>query len=461
MLAVKSVCPVIMFPLILGLAFSTEAATRLVDGSVGADAGDCTASACATIGYAVDQATGDDTIDIADSIYTEMLQVDKSLTFAGESESGTIIQAHPDPFVATGRVLTLTGALDLTLSDLTIRHGKTGHGGGLGFDAPGNLTLTRVTFDQNSSGSGNGGGIDFHEVGCNVEMTDVSFVANEAGAGGGFYFRDCDLVVLEGVDLTHNSGVSCGGGGRLQRIDSAQLYGIHLIENSAGTSGGGGLCVLNSVIDATNIEFRGNFSNTAGGAIYSSNSTWTITNGLFTGNSAENTSSAIHNVTSASVTNLINVTLVGNRSGGVPGAINYVSSGMQIHNTIFWNNQNTNGIGSAQSSIWSFNSGADVQNSLVQGYSSGDLGGTGNFDGSLNPLFVSTPNPGAAPTTSGNLHLQEQSPVVDGGNNALISGVGTDLDELSRIYNGTVDLGPYEFGSGILFRDRFEQEGAP
>jgi predicted outer membrane repeat protein len=458
MLAVKSVLPGTLFLFLIGLAAPALAATRLVDGATGSDSGNCTVSACATIAYAIDQAIGGDTIDIADSVYTEMLTVDKSLVFQGESEDGTIIQADPNPFVVNGRVLTSTGDLDLTLSDLTIRHGNNVWGAGLEKSGLGDLTLTRVTFYRNSGGRG--GGISYRTVGCNIAMSDVSFVENEADQGGGFYLIDCDLVTLEGADFNGNHGGSCGGGGALTRIGSAQLANAEFIGNTVGTSGGAGLCVFNSLIEADALEFRGNFSDTSGGAIFSSDSTWTITNSLFSGNRAENSSSVINNVTSASVTNLINVTIVGNRTeNSNSGAISYISAGTKVHNTIFWNNQNSSGVGSNQASIWSLDPGADVQYSLVQGFTAGDLGGSGNFDGSTNPQFISTTNPGVAPTTSGDLHLSEFSPVKDAGNNTLIAGFDFDLDGGTRIFNGTVDLGSYEFGSGFLFRDRFEQGG--
>jgi hypothetical protein len=47
--------------------------------------------------------------------------------------------------------------------------------------------------------------------------------------------------------------------------------------------------------------------------------------------------------------------------------------------------------------------------------------------------------------------------VINQGDNGFITGVATDLDGFIRIVDGTVDLGPYEFGSDVfIFRDRFE-----
>lgn len=457
MLAARLVFSGILFLFITGLALPAQAATRFVDGAAGTDVGDCTVDACATIDYAVDQATGGDTIDIADSIYTEILTIDKSLIFQGESENGTIIQAHPDPLTATGRVMTLANPLDLSMADLTIRHGNASSGGGLYMNGQGDLTLARVTFFQNSAGGGAGGGLRFHGVGCTIAMTDVSFVENEAlssgGSGGGFNALDCDLITMNNVDLIRNSTNADAGGARMNRVALAQLSRVRLIENS--TRQGGGMRVSSSVVVANDIEFRGNYAATTGGGLSSHQNTFTITNGLFSGNAAETGSSAIY-VPAFSVNNLINVTVAGNRTATTSGAITYVDAGALIHNTIIWNNQNANGIGSAQASISNLNNNADVQNSLVQGYTIADLGGTGNLDGSINPLFTATTNPAEAPTTGGDLHLRENSPARDAGNNALIAGFDFDLDGLDRIFGGTVDLGPYEWGSDILFRDRFE-----
>ncbi len=47
--------------------------------------------------------------------------------------------------------------------------------------------------------------------------------------------------------------------------------------------------------------------------------------------------------------------------------------------------------------------------------------------------------------------------MINQGDNSFITGVSTDLDGFARIIDGTVDLGPYEFGSDLfIFRDRFE-----
>ena len=78
--------------------------------------------------------------------------------------------------------------------------------------------------------------------------------------------------------------------------------------------------------------------------------------------------------------------------------------------------------------------------------------GVGNI--SNGPLFVDSAN--------GNLRLQSNSPCINAGNNAYVSGT-TDLDGRPRIVGGTVDMGAYEFQQGFsgAFIGWLEQYGLP
>jgi hypothetical protein len=63
---------------------AAAAATRLVSPS-GSDSGDCVASPCATIGFAVSQAGAGDTISVAAGTYAESVLIDKRLSLVGHS----------------------------------------------------------------------------------------------------------------------------------------------------------------------------------------------------------------------------------------------------------------------------------------------------------------------------------------------------------------------------------------
>lgn len=73
-----------------------------------------------------------------------------------------------------------------------------------------------------------------------------------------------------------------------------------------------------------------------------------------------------------------------------------------------------------------------------------------------NPQFVSDIDE-IAPTTTGNLRLQSNSPAIDAGDNSFMTGIPIDLDGELRIVDGnmdgtlTVDMGAYEYQIPYLF----------
>src|SRR5690606_4120614 len=131
---------------------------RFVNGIFGSDpANDCSdiGKPCSTIAHAIDQADEGDQIDIAAGTYTEMLTIDKSLTLRGAGKdplSGTIIQAHPDPGMATGRVIYIPEENVVSIQGVIIRHGnasgggESGRGGGIRVENS-TLNLTDVMFE--------------------------------------------------------------------------------------------------------------------------------------------------------------------------------------------------------------------------------------------------------------------------------------------------------------------------
>src|SRR5262249_1564933 len=73
--------------------------------TTGVDAGDCSASACATIRYAIGQAASGEIIDIAAGTYTEAgIDVEKDLIFRGAGARTTILQAAAAQAAATSGV---------------------------------------------------------------------------------------------------------------------------------------------------------------------------------------------------------------------------------------------------------------------------------------------------------------------------------------------------------------------
>lgn len=391
------------------------------------------------------------------------MTIGQSLTLNGESEQGTIIQAAADPFVASTRVVTITGASTVAMTDLTVRHGDFSTGAGLFLNGAVELSLTRVTVYRNRSGS-NGGGIHATQPGTVLTIEESSFIENasQSGSGGGIHSQFCSVAITDTSFVANSSNVG-GGFNIVDGVGTATLERVSFLGNQASTQGGG-MHNFRSTTEILNSVLRGNEAETdagggAGGGLFSNGgSDITLVNVLLSGNYAGSTGGGIFVQSSNSPLVLINSTVAGNRAGiGNGGGISAVYAGA-VHNSIIWNNRDQSGTGTPSSSIWTLAPNL-VDYSLIQGYSVSDLGGTGNLDGTTganNPLFKLSPGPASAPTTDGDYHPGEFSAVVNAGSNALIAGFGVDLDGFDRIIEGIVDLGPYEFGNDILFRDRFE-----
>lgn len=455
---------------------SANAAERFVDAANGSDPGNsCSNSAnpCATVQQGIDSAQAGDTIKIADAVYTETLTVDKALSMRGQSRAGTIIQAAADRGTAGNRVISVADDAAFELRDVTVRHGRagvstgsSGNGGGLEC-LGGDLLLERVTFSHNDA-EGLGAGL---RSGDNVVvMTDVIFSANGNGAtsnGGGAYLGENSVVTdVTLTDVAFENNVATAGGGLELFNVQATLGGVLFMGNTSSGEGGGlfyeGSNSVVSSLDMSSTVFVGNHAGDSGGGMHTStnDTPYELVNVVFSGNLAE-LGGGIYNQAGldAGERALTNVTMSGNRAALRGGGIDRPFD-MTFRNTIIWNNRDSSGTGTPEATMDDFfsDSVVGVSNSLLQGYPADEFPGSNNLDGTSpgnNPLFRDAVNPGGAPSLAGNLRLRQGSPVRDVGNNDFVAGVAVDLDGETRIFNGVVDLGPYE-GTDVLFADGFE-----
>lgn len=138
-------------------------------------------------------------------------------------------------------------------------------------------------------------------------------------------------------------------------------------------------------------------------------------------------------------------TLALSESGG--GTMN-----VAIHNAVFWENKirGTNTIAKALSG-WTTGLPANlvITNSIDEDDFSNVLVGAKTNTINTNPFFVDGLN--------GDYTLQATSPAIDSGNNSIIPvTLTTDLLGNQRIFNATVDMGAYEFGSSTLGINTFQ-----
>ena len=204
---------------------------------------------------------------------------------------------------------------------------------------------------------------------------------------------------------------------RLNNHGTATLNSCTISNNTAASSGGG-LQTAGGTLTLTNCTVSGNSAGNNGGGLYSSNGgTTTLSDCTCPGTwpaeqaAASTTTSAARPPMHVTFGNTI---AAGNTAGNLGPDVfgSFVSKG---HNLIGETDGST-------------------------GWVSSDL--TGTIAAPLNPLLAPLGNYGGPTQT---MALLPGSPAIDAGSNSLIpSGVTTDQRGLSRIVNGTVDIGAFE-----------------
>jgi predicted outer membrane repeat protein len=456
--------------------------TRFVDGINGNNQGgsnNCEGPEfpCRTISHAVEISFGGDILHIADAEYTESFVIDKPLFLRGESESGTIIQAHDRPWQADGRVITIKGNFEMEITDVTIRHGNdfpgggiAGHGGGMDIRGT-TVNLTNVTLENNRASFG--GGI-YNEFAAGI-YENVSFIGNQADQGGGIYnnlnspsittafFIDNEASSSGGGIYNHScSGIfenitfrgnvaggshsSHGGGGIYFYGSGTAIVFLREVtfEGNKTDGGGGGIRIENGDATLVNVDLIDNEALNWGGGMFIQQSSPTLTNVVLRGNSS-NRGGAMYNWTDA-YPSLLNVTISNNLATVDGGAMrNAENSSPRIRNTILWGNttESDDGNGIANSSSAS----VELDHCIFQD-GHGDIisGGGLSVKGSLNdnPLFINMEN--------GDLRLTEDSPAIhagDPGTEMTLFPNGpdnpTDRDGNPRFVGGRIDIGAYEY----------------
>jgi CSLREA domain-containing protein len=346
---------------------------------------------------------GADTIILPDGLYTLTLgstlpTVTTTMTINGSEASSTIIEASTcDPVTlpdnctpANYRVLNVSDTGNLTIDNVTIRHGQCpdqcippiggGEGGG-GIKSFGSLTVTNSLITNNSSPN-TGGGIYGRGT---TQILNSTFTNNKAGwVGGGLDIAsDTARATIIGSTFLNNFAKAGGGG----------------IEFSQGVSS-----VLNSTFSNNRVELY------SGGGINNYESTLTVTNSTFSENRAPNGGGISDNLfgTLFLINNVIANSLVPDGSGITTDCYRDPSDiiGSNINNLI----EN------------SLNCGISLSNSDPI------LGPLGNYGG---------------PTQT--MALLNNSPAIDAGTTTGCP--ATDQRGVTRPQGAACDIGAYEFNT--------------
>jgi hypothetical protein len=321
------------------------------------------------------------------------------------------------------------------LSQVTFQSNSTasGNGGGL-FVNDGNITLADSLFNGNSTGGGDGAGIYVNGGSLNMRNTQVESNIAYGGNGGGIYIASTGSASIRGGSINTNHSYLQGGG--LYAEGTISMVGA-TIKGNDGDSGGGGIELGNTTsADFVNLIVDDNQAQSGGygGGIRTDNATAHFTNLLLTHNSSwQGGGMSLENGSDIS---LVNATIVQNGSTH-PGAAIYNEGQLSIANTIVYAHAGT-----------SINSATTVTNSLLEdGYPAG-----------ATCTGVSTADPKFADPQLTSYRLSPASPAVDAGD---ISALPKDLYDLDgdgnttelisrdlagkpRIAIGSVDIGAYE-----------------
>ena len=323
----------------------------------------------------------------------------------------------------TSRVFNIESEATVTLEGVTVSGGFASSGAGI--SNRGTLLATNLTICNNSADTGGG----IYNRGT-LHLSDSRVLQNNAvGSGGGVNSYGALLVTgveFEGNTAEYGGGVRTGGA-------SVSFDDVVFLNNQANQRGGGIYLTgsANKIVVA-NSSFYANSASTGAG-IFSADTSVDVANSVFSGNVATIGGGAIWFYRGSG--RIANSTLAGNEAGYAADIFKCIVS-LTMTNTISAFNLDTN---------------SPPDDMPLTPESGCNLIG-------MDPIFVRKPSPGddgiwgTSDDDFGNLHLQEGSPAIDTGSNALAVDAGgdpllTDLEGNPRIHNGTVDIGAYEAGS--------------
>ncbi len=237
------------------------------------------------------------------------LDVTSTMTITGAGSGLAVIQAGTTDSNGIDRLFQVKSG-SLTLTDVTVRHGREGDGAGVWNQ--GSLTLEDVNFVDNTA-SKIGGAI--YNDGSSATLTVRRGVFNGGTAeDGGAIGSKSGATVIEDTTFANNTATRRGGGFHNDAAGATVTRSV-FYGNSAGSEDGGAIV------------------NRGGGA------TLTLTNSTLSGNTANGYGGGLHNESSAT---LLNVTVVSNTATNVGGGIRVQAGTVNLKNSIVAGNVGAN-----------------------------------------------------------------------------------------------------------------------
>jgi len=272
--------------------------------------------------------------------------------------------------------ITTSAILDgFTISGGNANGGSPANMGGGMYCNDSSLTLTNVTFINNTAAQADYGG-GMWSIWVNTGLTNVTFINNTADYGGGMYNRGSNPTL---TGTTFISNTAQDGGGMFNLYSSPVLVNVVFSGNTA--QDGGGMYNTRphnfpiSHPTLTDVTFSGNTAQDDGGGMYNEdNSSPSLTNVTFSGNTAQD-GGGIFNLDSSPT--LTGTTFSGNTAWDDGGGMYSLDSSPTLTGTIFISNTAGDGGGMANlgNSSPSLSATQFISNTAAQGGGMANLGG--------------------------------------------------------------------------------------
>lgn len=414
-----------------------------------------------SVATAVSAAAPGDILQLAGETFDENLVILKSITLQGEA--GTTLDGG-----GSGRVISVTTGVNVSLFNLTVQNGFAEDGGGI-FNR-GNLTLGGVVVQGNTAVPnaefGEGGGI--YNLGA-LTANSSTISQNSAEYGGGLE-NSGGSVTLTDVTISSNTATAIfdGVGGGLENSSGTVTLTRVTVQNNIANFVGGGIQNLGQMTIVDSL-ISGNVADLGGGLASGSSTGLTLQNSTITGNSSS-TNGVVRGgagVYNTFVMNISNSTISGNDTAvpnGDGGGILNNNLLTVNSSTIFGNSasdqggglRNASGILTLSNTIVAQN-GQDCSGSNIQssGYNlAGDgtcaFAATGDQN-SVNPqLGPLQANGGPTPTHA----FTESSPAFNAGSPAAMGNPpacpAIDQRGTARPQDGRCDIGAFELVAGLV-----------
>jgi len=234
----------------------------------------------ASISGAVSAANHDDRIILENGTYTGneniKIDVEKNLTFIGESKDNVIIDAK-----GKGNFFNILASYNVSFENITFKDGLNSLGGAI--LSSGTLTVKNSIFINNTVSKESGGGAIHFDGKTLIE--DCIFINNHAGYGGALYNNGGNETIILNSQFINNTAYQHGGAMDNVAGNNVTIRNSSFLNNKAETTSGGAIYIHdNDKFEIDNCEFINNSAKTDGGAIFNYGNNTYIHNSNFTDN---------------------------------------------------------------------------------------------------------------------------------------------------------------------------------